>query len=38
MALERLDSYIKTTFGYTLNRQEKFYLLVHLTKILQDPQ
>ena len=37
-ALERLDSYIKTTFGYTLNRQEKFYLLVHLTKILQDPQ
>ena len=34
IALERLDSYIKRDFGYTLNKQEKFYLLVHLTKIL----
>lgn len=34
IALERLDEYIKHNFGYVLNKQEKFYLLVHLTKIL----
>lgn len=34
IALERLDSYIRQNFGYQLNKQEKFYLLVHLTKIL----
>lgn len=32
--LNRLDEYCRTAFGYTLNLQEKFYLLVHLTKIL----
>ena len=37
-ALDRLDQYIKKNFGYTLNKQEKFYLLVHLTKILTNPQ
>lgn len=30
----RLDEYCSETFGYTLSRQEKFYLLIHLTKIL----
>ena len=38
IALDRLDHYIKGNFGYTLNKQEKFYLLVHLTKILTNPQ
>lgn len=33
LCLERLDGYCRNTFGYTLNLQEKFYLLVHLTKI-----
>ncbi|MGN0974739.1 MAG: PRD domain-containing protein [Gemmiger sp.] len=32
--LDRLDVYISETFHYTLNQQERFYLLVHLTKIL----
>lgn len=32
--LTRLEEYCRTAFGYTLNLQEKFYLLVHLTKIL----
>lgn len=32
--LLRLDEYCSETFGYTLSRQEKFYLLIHLTKIL----
>lgn len=34
LCLDRLDGYCQTAFGYTLNLQEKFYLLVHLTKIL----
>ncbi len=34
IALEQLEGYIRQSFGYTLNKQEKFYLLVHLTKIL----
>jgi len=33
LCLERLDGYCQNAFGYTLNLQEKFYLLVHLTKI-----
>lgn len=32
--LEELDSFITRTYHYTLNNQEKFYLLIHLTKIL----
>lgn len=31
--LDRLDQYCRTAFGYTLNQQERFYLLVHLTKV-----
>lgn len=34
--LLRLDAYCSETFQYTLSRQEKFYLLIHLTKILRD--
>jgi len=34
--LRRLDAYCIETFGYTLSRQERFYLLIHLTKILRD--
>lgn len=34
LCLERLDQYCQATFSYTLNLQEKFYLLIHLTKIL----
>lgn len=34
LCLDRLDGYCRTAFGYTLNLQEKFYLLVHLTKLL----
>ena len=30
--LARLDEYCRSAFGYALNQQEKFYLLVHLTK------
>lgn len=33
--LLRLDAYCSQTFGYTLSQQEKFYLLIHLTKILR---
>ncbi len=33
--LHRLDAYCSGTFGYTLSQQEKFYLLIHLTKILR---
>ena len=33
--LDRLNDYISKTFHYTLNQQEKFYLLIHLTKVLQ---
>ena len=33
LCLERLDGYCQNAFGYTLNLQEKFYLLVHLTEI-----
>lgn len=33
--LERLDEYSTRTFHYSLGRQEKFYLLIHLNKILQ---
>ena len=32
--LDRLDAYCSETFSYTLSRQERFYLLIHLTKIL----
>lgn len=32
----RMNEYCSKTFGYTLSYQEKFYLLIHLTKILQD--
>lgn len=32
--LARLDQYVGQTFGYHLNHQEKFYLLVHLAKVL----
>ena len=31
--LDRLDQYCRSAFGYALNQQEKFYLLVHLTKV-----
>lgn len=34
LCLSRLDEYCRTAFCYTLNLQEKFYLLVHLTKVL----
>lgn len=34
--LLRIDAYCSETFQYTLSREEKFYLLIHLTKILQD--
>lgn len=34
LCLDRLDAYCQGAFGDTLNLQEKFYLLVHLTKIL----
>lgn len=33
--LRRLDAYCSGTFGYTLSQQEKFYLLIHLTKLLR---
>ena len=33
--LDRLNDYISKTCHYTLNQQEKFYLLIHLTKVLQ---
>lgn len=32
--LQRLDEYCSSEFGYELSSQEKFYLLIHLTKIL----
>lgn len=32
--LDRLGEYIRTNLHYTINKQEEFYLLVHLTKIL----
>lgn len=32
--LRRLDAYCSDAFGYTLSQQEKFYLLIHLTKII----
>lgn len=32
--MRRLDEYCSAAFGYALSQQEKFYLLVHLTKIL----
>lgn len=32
--LRRLDEYSSAEFGYALSPQEKFYLLIHLTKIL----
>lgn len=34
ICLERLRSYIRETFAYTLNPQEEVYLLIHLSKIL----
>lgn len=34
LCLDRLDAYCRKAFGDTLNLQEKFYLLIHLTKIL----
>lgn len=34
LCLERLDVYCRKSFGCVLNLQEKFYLLVHLTKIV----
>lgn len=33
--MDRLEAYIRENFSYSLNQQEKFYLLIHLTKILQ---
>ncbi len=33
VCLDRLDQYCRSAFSYTLNQQEKFYLLVHLTKV-----
>ncbi len=32
--LDKLGGYIKTSLHYSINKQEEFYLLVHLTKIL----
>ncbi len=32
--LDALDSFITQTYHYSLNDQEKFYLLIHLTKML----
>lgn len=32
--MERLVEYVRQNFHYTMNKSEKFYLLVHLTKIL----
>ena len=32
--LEKLNKYIEKEFKYTLDKPEKVYLLVHLTKIL----
>lgn len=32
--LTRLESFISQNYNYNLNRQEKFYLLIHLTKVL----
>lgn len=34
LCLDRLNAFISQAFHYTLNQQEQFYLLVHLTKIL----
>ena len=33
VCLDRLDQYCRSAFSYALNQQEKFYLLVHLTKV-----
>lgn len=33
--IDRLEAYTRQNFSYTLSQQEKFYLLIHLTKILQ---
>ena len=34
VCMERLDEYCSKEFGHPLSLQEKFYLLIHLTKIL----
>lgn len=34
LCMERLVEYVQKNFHYSLNQEEKFYLLVHLTKIL----
>lgn len=33
--LDRLEKYVREETAYTLGKQEKFYLLIHLTKILK---
>ena len=33
--IDRLTAYIRENFSYELSQQEKFYLLIHLSKILQ---
>ena len=33
VCLDRLDQYCRSAFSYALNQQEKFCLLVHLTKV-----
>lgn len=35
LCLQRMEAYIRETTGHTINNQERFYILIHLTQLLK---